>query len=142
MGNAARIREASANNRLAQLPSPHAMVALRIVLDGESPVAMVLPRFETSLSDWLRTSFRRSLLDAEEARKLCSDVFAGVSVLHRANVIHRDIQPCSIMVREKPGESVCLAIADHHLALAGVPPGSASIDVFLGTTSNLRDHAL
>ena len=53
-----RLMDIAANNRLAQFPSPYALVALAIVLDGNSPVAMVLPRFQSSLSDWLSSPFR------------------------------------------------------------------------------------
>ena len=86
--------------------------------------------------DWadrgsLRERLQRERLGLAEALALLREIAAGVAVLHRQRVVHRDLSPGNILFRTRPDGREQLVIAD--LGLAKALAGSSGLTMAAGT---------
>src|SRR6201987_1099198 len=69
---------------------------------------------------------RRGRLEVRLALEITSQVAAGLTAVHKQNLVHRDIKPSNIIVALEPGSAVTAKIIDLGLAKGVSQPGSAS----------------
>src|SRR6201997_3221440 len=69
---------------------------------------------------------RRGRLEVSLALEITSQVAAGLTAVHKQNLVHRDIKPSNIIVALEPGSAVTAKIIDLGLAKGVSQPGSAS----------------
>jgi serine/threonine-protein kinase len=72
------------------------------VVDGAAGMVLVMELVD---GEPLDRALDRRTLSVEEAIELGIDLLAGVEVLHRARVIHRDLKPGNILLRTEGGEA-------------------------------------
>lgn len=92
---------------LSSLASPHVIdIHDHDEIDG-TPFIVTQYVDGPDLAQWLAV---RSPLPADEALRLCAQVARGLSDAHRAGVIHRDVKPANVLLRDPgtPDEHVYL----------------------------------
>ena len=84
-----------------------------------------------TLEDWLR---RRGPLPLRRALEVSGQVLAGLAEIHAQGIVHRDLSPDNIMLRETPGGRLQAKIIDLGIAkrVASEPLAMTSTGLFLG----------
>lgn len=109
---------------LRRTQSVHVARIHDFVFDATTGMALVMELVE---GEPLDRALEQRTLSVEEAIELGVDLLAGVAVLHGARVIHRDLKPGNILLREQEGGRLCPVICDFGLSrLARRRDGDAS----------------
>lgn len=84
-----------------------------------------------TLEDWLR---RRGPLPLRRALEVATQVLAGLAEIHAQGIVHRDLSPDNIMLRETSGGRLQAKIIDLGIAkrVASEPLAMTSTGLFLG----------
>jgi serine/threonine-protein kinase len=81
----------------------------------------------------LQKLHRQGRLDFAEALEISTQVLAGLSAIHRAGIVHRDISPDNIMVTSSgPGRTVKIIDLGIAKRTTGANPGMTATGIFLG----------
>lgn len=92
------LREAHALTRV-QHPN---VGAIRQVIDEPPFLALVLEHLE---GESLEARLLRGPLPEAEARRVVAEVAEGVSALHRAELVHRDVKPANVILAARDGQA-------------------------------------
>jgi serine/threonine protein kinase len=99
-------------------PSPYLIRVHEVVVMEDGCVAMVMPRYRTTVHALLRTY--EHLLSVADMQWVFACIARGVAAAHAAGVIHRDVKPCNILVQgARDGDYTSVVVADLGLARTG-----------------------
>jgi serine/threonine protein kinase len=88
-----RAREIEIATRLHEIDAAHLLVPIDYALEGKD-LLIVMPRADAALSD------RLTQLDEKGRRKALLDVALGLQELSQAGVLHRDLKPRNVLLRD------------------------------------------
>jgi serine/threonine protein kinase len=88
-----REREIEIATRLHEIDATHLLIPIDYALDGDD-LLIVMPRADAALSD------RLTQLDEKGRRKALLDVARGLQELSLAGVLHRDLKPRNVLLRD------------------------------------------
>jgi len=118
----------------ASLNHPNLVSVFDIVTDAES----VLIVMEYVDGETLRDAIARGPLSPERAIEVIHDVAAGLDHAHAHGVVHRDVKPANILLRQDGMAKV----ADLGIATAAERTAITRSDVVLGTASYMAPEQL
>ena len=125
----ANFREVSTLNQLMEYNCEN-IVRLVDIVSGSDRLSLVFEYCEQSLSDWIgmnRNGDKKTRVPV--IRDLCRQLLVGMSVVHASLIIHRDVKPQNILLKQE-GQRHVLKIADFGLAKQfSYPPAPETLQV-------------
>ncbi|GAA4741695.1 hypothetical protein GCM10025783_11120 [Amnibacterium soli] len=118
---------------LAALDHPQ-LVALHDVLTTDDGVALIMELVDgPSLADRLD----RGALPLEDAAVVLRDVASGLAHAHSRGIVHRDVKPGNVLLRQVDGRVAGAALADFGIARFAEATRTTSAATILGTVRYL-----
>lgn len=115
---------------LARLDSPHVITIHDHDEIDETPFIVTQYVDGVDLGAWLR---EHGQLPARQALKLCAQLARGLYDAHRAGVIHRDVKPGNVLVRDIDQPAVHGYLCDFGIARIEGTPGETAAGAITGT---------
>ncbi|MDN5744694.1 MAG: protein kinase [Nocardioidaceae bacterium] len=115
---------------LARLDSPHVITIHDHDEIDETPFIVTQYVDGVDLGAWLR---EHGQLPARQALKLCAQLARGLDDAHRAGVIHRDVKPGNVLVRDINRSSIHSYLCDFGIARIEGSPGETAAGAITGT---------
>jgi serine/threonine protein kinase len=92
---------------------PHVIPILFAEWDDET-ITIAMPKADEG-DLWEKIRYGGLTLSEDEARRFASQLFHGISELHRARIVHADIKPHNILLIPQ-GDRLCVALCDFGLS--------------------------
>lgn len=114
------IREISILNAIT--PHPHIVPLNSVKYDLESNLFyMEFPNYDSSLRDVLNSDQLRSLLSSDRVRDITHQICRGLSYIHSAGFMHRNIKPENLLISDFSNSRMTVRISDLSMARFCLP---------------------